>query len=188
MIKKIFIGLIVVVGALLAYALTKPATFRVERRSMISAPQDVIQSYLVDFHKWTAWSPWEKLDPAMKRTYAGAEQGVGATYAWDGNQDAGKGKMEITRVLPDKVDIDLDFNAPMEARNKVVFQLQPQGSATEVIWTMSGENNFMTKLMQVFVSMDSLVGKDFEAGLRELKAVSEKAAAEIHAEQAKMPE
>jgi carbon monoxide dehydrogenase subunit G len=174
MIKKIAIGLVAVVALILVYALTKPDTFRVERSTAIKAPPQAVHAYLTDFHKWGAWSPWEKLDPNMKRTYSGAESGKGAAYAWEGNGGVGQGRMEIKDVSPSKVTIQLDFLAPMETSNIVDFDLTPQGDTTHVVWTMSGNNNYLSKVMQVFMSMDSLVGKDFESGLSDLKAAAEK--------------
>jgi hypothetical protein len=178
MLKKIVIGIVAVIAIVLIFATTKPATFHVERSTSINAPVDVVHAYLIDFHKWGAWSPWEKYDPSMKRTYDGPSSGTGAIYTWDGNSEVGKGRMEITAVTPTKVDLNLDFNSPMEAHNKVAFTLQSQGGTTQVLWTMDGDNNFLSKVMQVFVSMDSMVGKDFESGLADLKSAAEKAAAE----------
>jgi Polyketide cyclase / dehydrase and lipid transport len=178
MIKKIIIGIVAVIALVLVYATTKPATFRVERSATINAPAETVHAFLIDFHKWSAWSPWEKYDPGMKRAYEGPSSGKGAVYSWQGNGAVGQGRMEITEVMPSKVDIKLDFMSPMETHNDVEFVLQPQGSATQVLWTMSGDNNYLSKLMQVFVSMDSMVGNDFESGLADLKSASEKAAAE----------
>jgi uncharacterized protein YndB with AHSA1/START domain len=176
MLKKILIIVLVLVAGVCGYALTRPDTFRVERKAIIQAPPDRVFALVNDFRQWPQWSPWEKLDPAMKRTLSGAAAGPGAVYAWQGNSDVGQGRMEIKESVPgQKVQIQLDFLEPMEAHNQTDFVLAPQGNATEVIWAMQGEANFMTKLMGVFVSMDSMVGKDFEQGLANLKAVAEKA-------------
>jgi carbon monoxide dehydrogenase subunit G len=177
MIKKIVLVLAIVISAILLFAATKPATFHVERSTTINAPADAVHAYLIDFHKWDAWSPWEKYDPGMKRTYDGPSSGTGAIYTWNGNSAVGEGRMEIIGVTPTKVNIKLDFLSPMEAHNTVAFALQPQGAATQVLWTMDGENNYLSKLMQVFASMDSMIGKDFESGLADLKAAAEKTAA-----------
>jgi len=177
MIKKILLGVVVIVALILIYAATKPATFNVQRSATINAPPAVIHGYLVDFHKWIAWSPWEKMDPNMKRTYEGPPAGKGAAYGWEGNSDVGQGRMEVTNETPTQVDVRLDFITPMAMTSHVTFQLQPKDNATDVVWTMSGDNNYVSKVMQVFMSMDSMVGKDFEAGLADLKAVAEKSAA-----------
>jgi len=130
---------------------------------------------LADFHAWPAWSPWEKLDPALRRTFSGAPSGKGAVYEWAGDGKVGAGRMEITdAVVPSKVAIQLDFAAPIEARNVTAFTLAPAAGATNVTWDMSGPSNYLTKVMGVFVSMDSMIGKDFEAGLANLKAAAEK--------------
>jgi uncharacterized protein YndB with AHSA1/START domain len=177
MFKKILIGVVIVIGLILLFALTKPASFSVVRTTTVKAPPEAIYPFLDDFHKWSAWSPWEKMDPSMNRSYEGPQNGKGAVYAWDGNGQVGKGRMEITDAVPSsKVDLNLDFTAPMETHNKVEFALTPHGDSTEVTWTMSGDNNYLSKVMQVFVSMDSMVGGDFESGLRDLKASAEKAA------------
>ncbi len=130
---------------------------------------------LVDFRQWPAWSPWEKLDPDMKRTLSGAASGTGATYAWEGSSKVGAGRMEIKEVnAPSKVTIQLDFIKPFEGHNVTDFTLAPRGDATEVTWLMRGPAPFVSKLMGLFVDMDKMIGKDFEAGLANLKAASEK--------------
>ena len=162
------------VAALVGYAASRPADFRIQRRTRIGArPRDIVP-HLDDFRAWAAWSPWEKLDPAMQRTYGGPARGVGATYAWDGNKKAGAGSMQITRSDEQGVGMTLDFTRPMRATNVVEFALTPADGGTEVVWTMNGSNNLMGKLFGVFVNMDKLVGRDFEAGLASLKAVSER--------------
>ncbi len=165
---------VVAVAAILAYATTKPDSFRVQRATSIQAPPERISPHLGDFHAWNAWSPWEKMDPALKRTFSGAASGKGAVYAWEGNKKVGKGRMEITEASPLKIAIKLDFIEPFEGHNVAEFTLEPKGDSTNVTWTMSGPANFIVKVMQVFVSMDAMIGKDFEAGLAGLKAVVEK--------------
>ena len=161
-----------VVGVL-AVASGKPETFRYERRAVIAAPPEAIFPHLNDFRRWAEWSPWEKLDPAMKKTYGGAPSGAGATYEWSGAK-AGTGKMLITESRPgERLALDLEFIKPMRAQNKTVFTLEPKAGGTEVVWTMAGDNTFMGKVFSVFADMDKLIGKDFERGLVDLKRVSE---------------
>jgi len=175
MLKKIAIVLVIVVAALLIYAATKPDTFRVQRTASIKAPAEKIYPLISDFRGWGAWSPWEKLDPAMKRTHAGAASGTGAVYAWEGNREVGAGRMEIVdAVPPSRVKIKLDFLQPFEAHNFAEFTLVSAGDGTTVTWAMYGPNTFVSKLMSVFVSMDGMVGGYFESGLANLKAASEK--------------
>ncbi len=174
MLKKIFFALVALVVAVLLYATTRPDSFSVERRVVIQAPPEKVQGLIADFHRWSDWSPWEKLDPAMKRTFGGPAAGVGATYAWLGNKDVGSGRMEVKTVAPEKVSIQLDFIEPFEGHNMTDFMLSPKDGGTEVRWVMTGPSTFVTKLMGVFVSMDSMVGKDFEKGLAQLKAAAEK--------------
>ena len=174
MLKKIAIGVVVLVLIVLGLAAMQPDSFRVQRTIAIKAPAEKILPLISDFHNWTSWSPWEKLDPAMKRTYSGAPKDQGAVYAWEGDDKVGAGRMEITGQAPAKVDIKLDFLKPFESHCQTEFALETKGELTTVSWTMSGPSDFMTKLMGLAVSMDSMIGKDFEAGLANMKAVAEK--------------
>ena len=175
MFKKIAIVIVVLLAGLLAYAATKPDTFRVQRTTSIDAPPDKIFALINDFHGWGSWSPWDKLDPAMKKAHSGPANGKGAVYEWDGNDKVGTGRMEITESsAPSRVTIKLDFIRPMEAHNVAEFTLEPKGNATNVTWAMYGPSPYLAKLMTVFLSMDSMVGKDFETGLGNLKAIAEK--------------
>jgi hypothetical protein len=161
------------IAGVLGVAARKPDTFRIQRTGVIDAPPERIHPLLDDLRRWAEWSPWEKLDPEMKRTFSGAASGRGAAYAWDGNKKAGAGRMEITGSSPERVTIQLDFTRPFEAHNITTFTLQPRGGRTEVVWSMDGPQPFMNKVMCVFIDMDKLIGKDFEAGLASLKALAE---------------
>jgi uncharacterized protein YndB with AHSA1/START domain len=175
MIKIILIALAVLIAAVLGLAVTKPDTFRVQRAVTIKAPPEKIFAVINDFHNWTSWSPWEKLDPAMKRTHSGAASGKGAIYEWQGNSKVGEGRMEILdTTAPSKIAIKLDFIKPFEGHNTAEYTLVPQGEMTNVTWAMYGPTPFISKLMQVFISFDKMIGKDFEEGLANLKAVAEK--------------
>jgi hypothetical protein len=172
--KTLALIVVVLIAGVLIFATTKPDTFVVQRSTTIKAPPEKIFAIVNEFHRWTDWSPWEKLDPAMKRTLGGAERGKGATYAWEGNSKAGQGRMEIIEsAAPAKVGIQLDFIKPFEGHNIAEFTLTPQGESTKVDWVMRGPTPFVSKLMQVFVSLDKMIGKDFEEGLANLKRVSE---------------
>lgn len=175
MFKKIALVVVVLVVALLAYAATRPDTLHVERAASIMAPPEKIFPLISDFHSWASWSPYEKRDPGMKRTYSGAAQGKGAVYEWDGNSEVGQGRMEITDAPdPSRVTIKLDFIEPFEGHNVAEFALVPQGGATNVTWSMDGPSPYIGKLMGVFIDMDTMIGNDFEAGLANLKAIAEK--------------
>lgn len=175
MLKIILIVIVVLIAALLALAATRPGNFRVQRKTSIQAPPEKIFPLIADFHNWTSWSPWEKKDPALKRTYSGAPSGKGAIYAWEGNRNVGSGRMEITEApAPSKVAIKLDFIKPFEGHNATLFTLQPEGGATTVTWDMQGPLAFVAKVFGIFVSMDKMIGNDFETGLANLKAVAEK--------------
>lgn len=175
MIKNIVIVLVVLLGGVLVFAATKPDTFRVERSTSIKAPPEKVFALINDFHQWGGWSPWEKMDPAMQRTHSGAASGKGAVYEWEGNSKVGKGRMEITDAsVPSKLQIKLDFLKPFEGHNTAEYTLKTSGDTTALTWAMYGPSPFMSKVMQVFVSMDSMIGKDFEAGLANLKAIAEK--------------
>jgi uncharacterized protein YndB with AHSA1/START domain len=151
------------------------STYTVERSATIAAPPEQIYPHLADFHAWTAWSPWEDLDPNQQRTFSGAESGTGAAYAWSGNRKAGKGNMKITETQPpNKIDVDLYFEKPFKSSNTFAFTLTPiNENATKVTWTMVGPKTPMTKIMGVFTSMDKMVGPDFERGLARLKTLLE---------------
>ena len=166
--------LVVSLAGILLFAATKPDTFRVQRATSIKAPPERIFPLIADFHGWGAWSPYEKLDPAMKRTFSGAANGKGAVYEWDSDGKAGKGRMEITDApAPSKVAIKLDFFKPFEAHNIAEFTLEPRGDSTDITWAMYGPNLYIAKVMSIFFNMDRMIGKDFETGLANLKAVTE---------------
>jgi Polyketide cyclase / dehydrase and lipid transport len=175
----IAVVLAIIVAVILILASTKPDTFHVQRTAVVNAPADRIFPLIADFHQWLNWSPWEGRDPALKRTYSGAGRGKGAVYAWDGNKNVGSGRMEILEAspppeTPSKVVIKLDFLKPFEAHNTAEFTMLPQGGATSVIWVMHGPAPFMSKVMQVFMNMDRMIGRDFETGLANLKTMTEK--------------
>lgn len=175
MLRIAAVVLVAILAAILALAAGKPDTFRVERSTTINAPPARIFAVLNDFREWPAWSPWEKKDPAMKRTLTGPTSGKGAAYAWEGNKDVGSGSMKIVDAAPPtRLTIKLDFIKPFEGHNVVDFTLQPEGSATRVNWAMHGPAPFMSKVMQVFMNMDRMIGDDFEAGLANLKSLAEK--------------
>ena len=173
MIKIIALVVLAAVVALLAYASTRPDSFRVERRIHIQAPADKVARLIADFNQWSKWSPWEKLDPDMKRTRSGAPSGPGAVYAWEGNSKVGAGRMEIMQAKAELVVVKLDFLKPFEAHNTAEFTLQANGDQTQVTWAMFGPSPFISKLMGIFFSMDGMIGKDFEAGLANLKQAAE---------------
>ncbi len=174
MLKTIAIIVVVLIVGVVILAAMKPDTFSVQRSATIKAPPEKVFALINDFKAWGAWSPWEKKDPAMKRTFSATTAGKGAHYAWDGNKDVGQGSMTLTESAPpSKVVLNLDFIKPFEGHNIVEFTLTPQGDSTSVNWLMHGPANFMSKIIQVFMSMDSMVGKDFEAGLANLKAAAE---------------
>ena len=167
--------LAVAIAAVLILAATKPTTLRVQRSVSINAPPERIFSLISDFHQWVTWSPYEQKDPAMKRTYSGTERGRGAVYAWDGDKNVGSGRMEILDVsAPSKIVIKLDFFKPFEGHNTAEFTMLPQGDGTHVTWLMHGPARFVTRLIQVFMNLDHMIGKDFEAGLANLKKLTEK--------------
>jgi uncharacterized protein YndB with AHSA1/START domain len=173
--KKISIITVVIIATILVLAAFKPDEFRVERSITIKAPPEKIFPLVNDLHAFSTWSPYEKMDPAMKRSYSGPASGVGAAYEWEGNNNVGHGRMEITNSsAPDNVLIQLDFYDPIEAHNTAAFTLKPEGSATTVTWAMFGPAPFRAKLMSLFFSMDNMVGTQFEEGLENLKQQAEK--------------
>lgn len=176
MLKIIGIVVVLAIIAVLGLALTKPASFRVERSATIAATPARITPLLSDFHSWDQWSPWAKLDPQMRTTYSGPASGPGAVYEWEGNSKVGKGRMEILDVQPAQTRVKLDFLKPFEGHNITEFNLEPDaaGNNTRVRWVMTGPNTFVGKVMSVFTSMDHMIGPDFERGLTNLKAAAER--------------
>jgi uncharacterized protein YndB with AHSA1/START domain len=168
-------ALAIAIAIVLILAAAQPATFSVRRATTVEAPAEKIFPLINDFHQWESWSPYENKDPAMKRTYSGAASGRGAVYAWDGNKNVGSGRMEILETsVPSKVVIKLDFITPFEGHNTAEFTMLPQGDATNLTWAMHGPTPFMMKVMHVFINMDRMIGKDFEAGLANLKLLTER--------------
>jgi uncharacterized protein YndB with AHSA1/START domain len=172
-------AVVVLFAGVLGYAATKPNSFRIERSATIDAPPEKVFALIDDLPSWVAWSPFEGLDPALKKTYSGPSAGVGATYAWEGNDKAGKGQMKITESSPpSKIVIKLDFDKPFEAHNIAEFTLEPKGDSTTVTWAMHGPSPYVMKVMTLFFSMDDMVGNEFATGLANLKAVAEKKSTE----------
>jgi carbon monoxide dehydrogenase subunit G len=171
----ILLVLVIALAGLFLYAASQPDNFTVSRTLNINAAPEKIFPFLNDFTMWGRWSPYDKMDPAMRRTIAGASSGVGATYAWAGNGKVGAGDMLITASTPSSlVALDLNMRKPMRASNKVTFNLVPNGVGADVTWAMQGSSPFIAKLMGVVMNMDKMVGKQFEEGLANLKRVAEK--------------
>lgn len=169
----VVIGLVVVV---LALAAAKPDTFRVARSAEVDAAPEIVFSLIDDFHRWTAWSPFEQLDPELKRTYSGAERGLGAVYAY-ASPKAGAGRLEITESSqPTRLVIQTDFLKPFAGHNVTEFTLEPTSAGTRVTWAMTGPLSFLSKIVNVFVNPESFLGPSYEKGLAALKALAEQEA------------
>jgi uncharacterized protein YndB with AHSA1/START domain len=174
MLRKVLIALAALVVVLLVVIATRPSTYRVERTTRIAAPPDVVFALVNDFHAWNRWSPWEHLDPSMKKTIGGPPSGVGATYAWNGNDKVGEGKMQITESVPaQKVGIRLEFIKPMASVAQNEFSFRPEGGGTQVSWVMNGKNDFMGKAFSLVADLDTMVGNDFEKGLASMSREAE---------------
>jgi uncharacterized protein YndB with AHSA1/START domain len=176
MLSNILIGLAVIVVVFLIVVASRPADFRVTRAATISAPAAVVFAEVNDLHKWEAWNPWGKLDPACKMTYEGPPAGTGAGYIWAGNNKVGEGSMTITESRPNElIRLNLEFLRPFRANNTAEFTFKPDGNQTAVSWSMAGKKNFMFKVFNLFMDSDKMVGNDFEKGLADLKSVAETA-------------
>jgi uncharacterized protein YndB with AHSA1/START domain len=170
----VLVLVLAVIAAILGVAAAKPKTFTVKRATVIAAAPEAIFPYLEDFRRWAVWSPYEDIDPGMKKTFGGPDKGVGATYGWDGDKKAGAGTMQITEAkAPGKLGLDLTMLRPFPAANHVEFFLTPLDEGTRTAWVMTGPQPFMSRVMSVFLSMDQLIGRDFEKGLARLKAAAE---------------
>ena len=167
-------GLALVVLLLIVVIALRPADFRIERSATMAAPATTIFPLVNDLHQWESWSPWAKLDPAMKLTFDGPPSGTGSTYHWVGNKQVGEGRMTILESRPsDFLRIRLEFLKPFQATNTTEFTFQPEAGLTRVTWTMTGVNNFILKAFGLFMNMDKLIGRDFEKGLASMKIVAE---------------
>lgn len=174
MVKKLLLGVIVLLAILVVWIAMQPAAFRVTRSAEIGAPAARVFEYLNDFHRWEEWSPWAKLDPAMKTTFEGPASGAGAIYTWSGDSKVGKGRMTLVQSQSNEVvGIQLEFLEPISAVNATEFRLKSEGDRTTVVWTMDGTNNFAGKAFSLFMNMDKMVGGDFERGLAQLRTVAE---------------
>ena len=176
MMRKILLALAGVVVVFVAIVAMQPSEYRVARTARISASARAVFGQVNDFHKWQAWSPWARLDPAMKQTYEGAPAGVGAVYTWAGNNEVGEGRMTLTESRPSElVRINLEFLKPFAGTSTAEFTFKPEGNQTAVTWSMTGKVNFMAKVVHLFMDMDRMIGGNFEMGLAQLKSVVEAA-------------
>jgi uncharacterized protein YndB with AHSA1/START domain len=174
MFKFVALGILGALVLFCAYISTREGKFRYERSGVINAPPEKIFPYLVDFKKGGEWSPYEKVDPNMKKTYSGPEQQVGSVMEFDGNRDAGSGKLEILKIVPNEsVEIRLTMIKPFQGENVVVYKLTPQADGTLFTWTMSGEGGFVSKLLNFFVDCEKMVADQFTVGINNLKQVVE---------------
>jgi uncharacterized protein YndB with AHSA1/START domain len=172
--KRIGLGLVAVVLLFVIVVMTRPPTFRIERSATVAAPPEAVYAQVADFRAWRRWSPWEGLDPALKRTYDGPAAGTGASYAWSGNDEAGEGKMTITGAeAPSNITVRVEFIKPFEATNTAKFTFVPAPGGTKVTWAMEGENGFIGKAFGMLMDMDKMVGADFEKGLGAMKQIVE---------------
>jgi len=170
----VVVVVVVLIAGLLGFAATKPDRFRVQRTTSIKAPPEKIFALVNDLRSHGLWSPWEKKDPAMKKTYSGAASGEGAVYEWDGNKNIGKGRMEITETSPSsKVTFKLDLIKPFEGHNIAEFTLDADGDSTNVTWAIYGPSPFLSKVVSLFCNMDRMIGREFETGLANLKTITE---------------
>jgi polyketide cyclase/dehydrase/lipid transport protein len=177
MLKKILIALAIIVIVFAVIVALQPSQFRVTRSATLFAPAPAVFAQVNDFHKWEAWSPWTKLDPAAKNSFEGPSAGIGAVFKWSGNKEVGEGSMTISESRPSElIRIKLDFTKPFEATNTTEFTFKPEGNQTTVTWSMFGTNNFIAKAFCLFMSMDKMVGGQFEKGLAQMKSVVEGAA------------
>jgi len=178
MIRKIALALFTIVAlaciAIFAIAFARPDTYHVERSIVTAAPPATVHALIEDLHRFPEWSPWQKLDPAMAITYDGPERGVGASSHWVGNKEAGEGRMTITEsTAPTSVTQRLEFLKPWASTAEIHFAIAPEGEGSRGTWSMDGNADFMTKLMSLFANLDTMIGRDFEAGLANLRRVAE---------------
>lgn len=183
--KKLAIAaavIVVLIAGFLVFVAGRPDTFSVSRSIAVNAPPDRVFPHINNLHKWQAWSPYEKKDPKMQRTFSGPEEGIGSIYEWKGNDEVGSGRMEIVESKPPNlVTMKLDFLTPFEGHNKAEFKMEPSGQTTNVSWTIAGPVPFECKIVHLIFDMNKMIGGDFEAGLKSLKELAEKPEAESNA-------
>ena len=177
MLLKILAVVALVIVILVIVIALQPGEFRIARSTKISAPPPVVFVQVNDFRKWQAWNPWGKIDPAMKVSYAGAPASVGAAYGWSGNNEVGEGRMTIIESRPyELIRVKLEFLKPFAATNTAEFTFKPEANETMTTWSMFGEKNFMAKAIHLFISMEKMIGGQFEKGLADMKVAAETAA------------
>jgi uncharacterized protein YndB with AHSA1/START domain len=174
----VVLGLVGLIAILALIVALMPNDFRVVRSANMAAPAADVFAQVNDFHKWEAWNPWGKIDPTMKQTYEGAPAGVGAVYNWKGNGQVGEGRMTIVDSRPnERIAIKLEFFKPFAATNAAEFTFKPEARGTAVTWSMAGKKIFITKLFSLIMSMDKMLGGQFEKGLADMRAIVERKAA-----------
>ncbi|MFT3765589.1 MAG: SRPBCC family protein [Minicystis sp.] len=174
MLKKIGLGLVALILVFVVVVATRPSSFHYERSTTIAAPPDAVYPLVSDFHQWTHWSPWDKLDPSQQRTFEGAAAGLGARYAWKGNDKVGEGRMAIEEAKAgESIKIKLEFIKPFASTNTTTFVIKPEGAGVKLTWAMEGTNNFMSKAFGLFMDMDKMIGSDFDRGLAQIKQLAE---------------
>jgi hypothetical protein len=184
MLWYILIGAAAVVALLAIVIARQPADFRIARKAKIAARPQRVFPQVDDFHNWVSWSPWEKYDPAMKRTYEGARAGVGAVYAWIGNKKVGEGRATNIESRPNElIRFKLEFLKPFTATNEAQFSFRSEGDGTVIEWAMTGKRNFMFKAMCLVMNMDKMCGDQFDQGLANLKSIVESQSAQSGAQE-----
>jgi uncharacterized protein YndB with AHSA1/START domain len=174
MVARILLGAVLLAAVVLLFAATKPSTFHIEKSVTVHAPPEKLYALIADFHKWPQWAPQDREDQTMRRTYSGAASGPGAVSEWTSKGSAGAGQMTITAAaVSSTVDVVVDWDQPFKVRNAHRFTLTPTGSVTQIVWSADGQNLYMMKVLEVFVGVNGLMGKHFEAGLRNLKKIAE---------------
>lgn len=180
MLSRILLGLVFILAALVGYVALQPSDYAVARSRVVQAAPAVVYEQVATFKNWRKWSPWDELDPDMERTYGGSETGEGATYAWKGNEDVGRGSMEITKAVPgESIEIALAFEEPFKSKSTTGFAFKEVAGGTEVTWDMKGTHDgLVSKAFSLLFNLDEMIGKDYDKGLATLASVAEKAAAE----------
>ena len=174
MLLGILLGIAALIVLFVVIVSLRSGDFRISRFATMAAPQEDIFGQVNTLRNWEAWSPFEKLDPNMKRTYEGPPSGVGASQYWSGNSAAGEGRSTISESDPyNRIGLKLEMVRPMKATNDAEFTFVPENGQTRVTWTISGCNGFMGKAFSLFMNMDKMLGGEFEKGLADLKKVVE---------------
>ena len=177
MIKKILYAVITLIALVCIYAAVAPSEYYVERQQAIAATPEKIFPLVNNSKKMNEWMPWAEADPKMVMTYSGPEEGVDAVSSWNSEGQMGVGSAKIIESIPnEKVVSLLEYKKPFEGIQTAEVSITSSAEGQSLVkWSVKGNNNFVGRVLCLFMNMDKMVGSQFEKGLLKLKELSETA-------------